>query len=293
MSLAVTAALAPQKAVDTAVRLFSTPLRFAHTERELELLATGNRYSVRSRHGELAAWRFGSAARPAIVLVHGWSGRGAQLRAFVPALLEAGYQVVLFDNVGHGFSDKTPSSLVHLWDGLDAVLSDLEANGSPVKALIGHSLGAAAIGAWLNQTQRELRAVLIAPPISVERHSSHFARRLGIAEPVRRKMQDQLERSLGRRWSDFELPHAVAQVRGPALVIHDAEDREVPQSAGLALACAWSDARFLGTEGLGHRAILRDPAVVRDAIDFISGRVVFAPPPARGAATYGAPAPIL
>ena len=106
MSLAVTSALAPQKAVDTAVRLFSTPPRHAHTAPELALLANGTRYAVRSKHGALAAWRFGSVTHPAIVLVHGWGGRGAQLRVFVPALLEAGYQVVLFDHVGHGFSDK-------------------------------------------------------------------------------------------------------------------------------------------------------------------------------------------
>jgi pimeloyl-ACP methyl ester carboxylesterase len=290
---AVTSALAPAKAVDTAARLFSTPPRFPHSARENELLATGTRYAVRTPHGELAAWRFGHPARPVVLLVHGWGGRGAQLRAFVPALLDAGYQVVLFDHVGHGHSEGAEATLVHFWNDIDAVVGDLEARGRVLAGIVGHSLGAAATGAWLNQTRRSVRTVLVAPPTSVERYSGYFARKLGIAEPVRRAMQEQLERRLGRRWSEFELPHAVANVRAPALVIHDAADREVPHAAGLALARAWKGARFASTQGLGHRLILRDAGVVQDAVDFISQRVAFAPPPARGASVFGAPAPIL
>jgi hypothetical protein len=47
------------------------------------------------------------------------------------------------------------------------------------------------------------------------------------------------------------------------------------------------------TEGLGHRAILRDAQVVIDAVDFIADRVVFPPPPRKGeASAYFEPAPI-
>ena len=293
MRMAVTAALAPGKAVDQAVRLFSTPPRFEHTARELELLATGTCYEVATPYGALAAWRFGRDDRPIVLLVHGWGGRGAQLRAFVPGLLDAGYQVVLFDHVGHGYSEPRESTLVHFLAGIDAVVGEAEGRGAKVVGVIGHSLGAAAAGSWLNRTRREIRAVLIAPPISVERYSGFFARKLGIPEPVRRAMQERFERNLGQRWSQFELPQAVAEVRAQALIIHDAGDREVAQASGIALARTWPGARFSATRGLGHRLILRDPTVVQDAVDFLANEVAFAPPPAIGAAAFDAPAPIL
>jgi pimeloyl-ACP methyl ester carboxylesterase len=291
--LALVSAFAPHRAVDIAARHFSTPPRFEHTPRERELLSTGTRYDVASPRGRLAAWRFGRTDRPAIVLVHGWGGRGAQLGAFVPALLEAGYQAILFDHAGHGLSEGAHSTLVHFGDGLAAVVGDVEARGSAVHGFIGHSLGAAAVSVYLNDTRREAHAVLLAPPVSVERYSGYFARRLGIAEPIRRRMQEHFERALGRRWSDFELPGSVSNVRARALVIHDRDDREVSYGAGLALARAWKDARLVATRGLGHRKILRATDVVQDAVDFLAERVVFAPPPARGESQpYSAPAPI-
>ena len=284
--------VAPGKAVDLAARLFATPPRHGHTEAERAALAQASRYHVSLGFQRLVAWRFGASDRPVVVASHGWGGRGAQFRAFVPVLLEAGYQVVVFDHAGHNESDGRESSLIHFIDGLDAVVRDTESRGARVVALIGHSLGAAAIGAWLNRNRREMDVVLVAPPTSIERYSGHFARRLGIPEKVRRAMQERFERVLGRRWSEFELPHAVAQVRARALVVHDVEDTDVPFAAGLALARAWPGAALEPTRGLGHRRVLRDPGVVRDALDFIAHRVVFAPPPPLGGRTFDAPSPL-
>lgn len=294
VEVAIASAFAPERAVDVASRLFATPPRLAHTARELELLSTGSRFEIREGAMSLMAWRFGRADRPAVLLSHGWGGRGAQLRTYVPALLQEGYQVVLFDHVGHGYSGGVASSLVHFVEGLDAVARHVERDGVAIAGLVGHSLGAAAAGAWLNGNGREVRTVLIAPPTSVERYSNLFAKRLGIPERVRRAMQERFERALGRPWADFELPQSVARVRAPALVVHDLDDDEVSARAGLALARAWPRARFVATRGLGHRGVLRDPDVVRDVVDFIADRVVFAPPPAPGQrASFGAPAPLL
>jgi len=294
LAVAVASVVSRERAIEVAARLFTSPPRHAHTVRELEFLATGTRFDVAALGGHLAAWRFGASERPAVIVSHGWGGRGAQLRSFVPQLLESGYQVVLFDHAAHGLSDGREATLVHFVKGLEAVAAHVEAQGTPVAGIVAHSLGAAAAGAWLNQTRREMRVVLIAPPTSLERYSSYFARRLGIRESIRRAMQERFERRLGFRWSEFELPQSVARMRAAALVIHDAADEDVAFASGLALARAWHGARLVRTQGLGHRAILRDSAVVRDAADFISDRVVFPPPPQRGqASSFGAPAPIL
>ena len=59
LNLAISAVLAPERAVDRAARLFTTPPRFAHTLPERELLATAKGFVVQSAVGRIAAWRFG------------------------------------------------------------------------------------------------------------------------------------------------------------------------------------------------------------------------------------------
>ena len=293
IALGVASAFAPRRAVERAARLFATPPRHPHTTREVELLQTGRGFVVPVGLVRIAAWRFGNSERPAIVFSHGWGGRGAQFRAFVAPLLDAGYQVILFDHEGHGHSEGTEASLIHFLKGLEAVVGHIEKEGARVAGIVGHSLGAAAVAAYLNASRRDIRAVLLASPTSIERYSNYFAQRVGIPESIRSAMQQRFEERLGRRWKEFELPASVADVRAAALVIHDEDDREVPYAGGVALARAWRDARMVRTRGLGHRAILREPEVVQDTLDFIADRTVFPRPLAAGEASpFRAPAPI-
>ncbi len=48
-------------------------------DRERAVLATARPFAVHSRHGRIAAWRWGEG--PVVILTHGWNGRGSQLRA--------------------------------------------------------------------------------------------------------------------------------------------------------------------------------------------------------------------
>ena len=52
-------------------------------------------------------------------------------------------------------------------------------------------------------------------------------------------------------------------------MIHDRDDREVGFEHGERLASAWPNAQLLETHGLGHRRVLRDPAVLAAAVDML------------------------
>lgn len=277
--LQVGAVVAPERAAAQALRLFLSPPARRAGSRDREFLATGEGFVVTSGEARLAAWRFGAADRPAVILSHGWGGRGAQMRAFVPALEAAGFQAVAFDHAGHGLSEGRQSSLIDFCRGLGAVAGAVESRGGRLAGVVGHSLGAAAIAPFLRDTGRALPSVLVAPPASLVGYSARFARSLGLSEGLRANLQRAVERRYGVRWETLELPQSVAGLSAPALVIHDENDAEVPLGAGLAIARAWPDARFVRTAGLGHHAILRDATVAQDAVDFLTGEVRFALPP--------------
>ncbi len=291
--------LAPRFAVKQAMDRFMTPPRFPQPEAEHALLANAAAMDLVMPLGSIRAWRFGERAAPVILFSHGWGGRGAQFRSFVPALLDAGYQVILFDHIGHGQSTGRKSSLVDFWRGLEAVLRALDAQGFMIAGLVGHSLGSAAIASALRSMPLAsgLRTVLIAPPASVIRYSKFFARYLGISERIRDAMQWRFEQRTGVAWHEFELPHSVDRIATKALIVHDRDDRDVGIDSGLAIARAWPDARFRETRRLGHNRILRDRDVIQNVVDFLADRVEFMRPPAAGERSpfernYNEPAPL-
>lgn len=278
--MAAASAIAPHWAVRTASRLFITPPRFAHTPAELAFLSNGRRHDIDSPVGRLAAWQFGDAGSPAIIASHGWGGRGAQFRTFVPALTEAGFQVWLFDHVGHGLSDGKQASLVDFASGVSAVHRHIAQQGLVVHGLMSHSLGSAGVATALRGFARTApisaqRVVMIAPPSSLMRYSHFFARYIGIPERIREAMQWRFEQRYGVKWDEFEMPRAVSGLNAAALVIHDADDRDVSPESGLMVARSWPDARLVRTRGLGHRRILKDRTVVQDTVDFMLDRVAF------------------
>jgi pimeloyl-ACP methyl ester carboxylesterase len=58
----------------------------------------------------------------------------------------------------------------------------------------------------------------------------------------------------------------------PLLVLHDADDREVPFEEGAALAARWRGAVLRESHGLGHNRILRDPEIGVALTEFLLGR---------------------
>ena len=281
VGVSLAAAFAPAWTARKATQWFITPPRILHTPRELQSLAHGTRMSIGSTIGKLAAWRFGDPASPAIIASHGWGGRGAQFREFVPVLTAAGYQVVLFDHVSHGYSEGVEAPITDFAKGIAAVAKHLEQQRIVIAGFVGHSLGCAGIGIALRHELKHLknvRVVQIAPPASLVRYSRFFAKTLGLSERIRAAMQWRLEQKIGVRWSEFEMPRAVESMTAKTLVIHDQHDRDVRIESGLAVARAWPDARFKRTFGLGHRKVLRDAGVINATIDFLQDRVTFSPP---------------
>ena len=281
-STRIAAAIAPAWVARTAAKRFITPPFHAHTPPELRHLRGGRRISIPMRMDTLAAWQFGDRWRPAIIMSHGWGGRGAQFREFVSALVDAGFQVWLFDHVSHGMSEGFEAPITDFAKGVTTVVRAAEAEGTTVAGFVGHSLGCAGIGIALRGELRDLRnirVVQIAPPASLIRYSRFFARVIGLPERIRAAMQWRLEQKIGVNWQEFEMPGAVAALTAKALVIHDQDDKDVRIESGLCVARSWPDARFKRTYGLGHRKILRDQGVIAATADFLANRVEFLPPP--------------
>jgi pimeloyl-ACP methyl ester carboxylesterase len=254
-------AVAPALAAPLAERLFLAPPRYPQPEHETAALAAA-RSTVIDAGTPVTAWTWGHG--PAVLLVHGWGGRGAQLAGFVPPLVANGYSVVTFDAPGHGRSPAPESSLVAFIAAIHAVSRAL----GPVRGVIAHSIGAAAAACAFRDGLRADAAVFLAPPADLTLHADIILETLGFGRRARELMRERVERRLGVPWSTLDVASFAAEMRTPLLVIHDREDAEVPWQEGAIIAQAWPGATLSTTGGLGHRRLVRDRDVVREAVDF-------------------------
>ena len=54
----------------------------------------------------------------------------------------------------------------------------------------------------------------------------------------------------------------LAHVKIPMLLVHDRDDLEIPFEHALKIQQTLRNAELIATSGLGHRRILKDPAVI-------------------------------
>jgi pimeloyl-ACP methyl ester carboxylesterase len=254
-------AVAPAIAARWAENLFCTPP--PRREGDEAFIATGSRFTLASQGQDLAGYYWGSG--PTVVLVHGWGSRASRLSGLAAALVEAGFRVVAYDAPAHGESTGRFASLPEFARALGDVA---EAIG-PIHGLVGHSLGGAAVAMAMRHGLGARRVVLIAPPADVRIFSDHFAQTLAIPPSVQQTMHRNLERRLQIIWDDLHIPTVVRELPAAALVIHDRDDADVPFSHGEEIVGAWAGSRLESTRGLGHRALLRDPAVIGRAVEFM------------------------
>jgi pimeloyl-ACP methyl ester carboxylesterase len=233
------------------------------------LAPPGRPFQVPVLGGMVAGETWGEG--PAVYLVHGWGGWRGQLDALVAPLTEAGYRVVAFDAPSHGDSDPGPegpgrSSVLEFAAALAAVA---EAHG-PAAAVVAHSLGATATALAMRDGLAADRAVFVSPMADPLPYTRAFAARLGFGERVRARLVGRIERRVAMPMSAFAVPAVAGQVATPPLLlVHDRLDSDTGWSDSAAIARAWPAARLVTTSGLGHRRILRDPAVVAEVAGFV------------------------
>lgn len=263
--------------VSIAERLFTSPRRHSRPQRERAILASGRRFTVpvtlrsprwNGARTHVAAWRWGVG--PTVLLVHGWEGRGSQLGALVEPLVAAGLSVVTFDAPAHGDS---PGSRLYLTDQADAI-ADVAAAIGPLHAIVAHSFGCAAtLLAYARGGVDATRNVMISPNVLIDGSLDQFARLVGLDDAERSLLEHQIVSATGMTLESLALERLATPRDASLLAIHDRDDREVPVHHAERLTQVWPSARLHVTEGLGHRRILRDRAVLREVVEAVRAGV--------------------
>lgn len=272
--LGVAARLSPGLAHRQGERLFRTPPPSRRAKVDIAAPAPARRETVASPVGDLALWQTGPADAPAVLLIHGWGGTGAQLGAFVAPLLALGYRVVWFDHPGHGASGQRRVGLPDFVAAIEAISTAC----GPFAAAVGHSLGASAAVLALRRGWPLQRVALLSAPTSIREQLHGFARLFGLPPAIHDGIRRRIEARYAVRLDDIDRLDALADVGLPALVVHDRNDRRVPFAHAERLVRHLPRAQLIATHGLGHFHLIRAADVVHTVADFLAGRQSAVPP---------------
>lgn len=255
-------AVALRPSAEDVAHAFLTPR--APRQRQVLRLESGEVLRIDTPEGEVALQRAGTG--PSILLLHGWEGQAADLAAFVPPLLAAGFSVVAMHLPAHGDSPGTQTSIPQSARALYWVGQAL----GPLHAVLAHSMGTGILSEALHAGLVAQRVVLLSSPARYERYARRFAAAGGLDSEATDTMLKILGARIGADVRDVSLPGRAPHRHQPALFIHSADDRIVAIEDSLASAAAWPGARHLRVDGLGHLRLLTDPGVIAAAVEFVS-----------------------
>lgn len=260
--------VSPRLAADIALRRFTTPLPIPRPEWEKELMAKGAPVVfANGTHGTV----WGQSDAPLVFLVHGWQGRGAQLGKLVEPLLGMGLRVVAWDGPAHGDSSGKSANVRLFAELLGGAAEELAGKSGELLGVVAHSFGAGATTlalakGWL----RAKRVVLVAAPADLEWVVSGFSRRFRFSPAVERSFRQKLESWVGLKTSEVGIAHLAKTIDTPALVVHDEQDEDVPFADAEKIVKNWRGSKLLPLTGVGHRKILKAPAFIEAAKEFIA-----------------------
>ena len=261
--------ISPALAVRAAVRVFTTPLPPKWLQRRTTWTADWKVAHWPFEHAELTVYTQPAQPHgPVALLVHGWGGQARQLLPLAESLAQHGFRPVLLEMPAHGRSAGSTSTLPQFARAIDYAVGRLQQEGHEIGVLAAHSLGASAAAYAASRGLGIGKLVLLAPPASPRAYTRYFAQVFGLRETTRAAMQKHIEAREGVLMQHFE-PRAVApRIRVPTLVVHDRGDGINAFADGQAFAHAIQGAQLLPTEGLGHRKLLRDAAVIAQVVLF-------------------------
>lgn len=256
-----------QAIVKRTYQAFFSPARYEVKPSEREVIEWGNNYHLPFDGGELAITTWGNSG-PAVLLMHGWGGARAQMTGFIDSLLFAGYRVVAYDQPAHGESDGTMTNLLEIAPTMNLIAK----REGPFHAILAHSFGTLITSYAL--VKRNLpfpaRLVYFGAFNQLLESLPRFQVIAGLSDEIMDGFRAMLYENFGRDVLEAITNESLApQIQIPTLMFHDALDNVTPVEDSRAIARVWNYARYIETEGLGHRGALQSKSIHEQVVNFL------------------------
>ena len=163
-----------------------------------------------TEQGRLSYTRDGNEDAPAVILVHGFSTPKFVWNQVTPELVNAGFQVITFDHLGRGYSDRPQGpydSNLYRQELLD-VIKGLELQ-APV-SLVGYSMGGANVIDFTAEYPDQVKQLILIAPAGYMGNSGSLS---ALAKPI---IGDYIATVFGKKYAVKSIREEVSSGAAPA-----------------------------------------------------------------------------
>ena len=238
--------------------LFFKPVSYPNSDAQEKILSRAQTFTFQSQGNTLAAYKWGEG--PAVLFVHGWAGRGAQVCSYVPKLVSKGYSVLAFDHVAHGRSQGSAANYFlfsnAVYDFLDQMAD------TDVCAIVAHSLGASAAINYLWRTKKKTVTIFMAPALYLIEMLDQTFDQYGVPDYIFKIMLDEIGKQTGHSLALENPKDLLKFLSHEIMIVHDTGDKAVAYEDSWNAGILHNNISLVPTKGLGHIRILEDEAIV-------------------------------
>lgn len=259
--------LSPPLAGELCFSIMMRPRRKPIPQDELEVLRKAEKLDFAYNGLRLQGYRWGAGQGPKVLVLHGWESHAGRLGPIIQVLAQKGYEVIAYDAPAHGASEGQTINLLQNAEALRQVLQQI----GPVYALVAHSFGAGSALWMLGESEMGLeKTVSVAAPENAALLIEVFAKALALSPRAQQAATHTFTVKLNRPPESFAIAPRLSQLRLKGLVLHDRQDELIGPDHAERIARAWPGAQLVFSKGLGHRGILRDPAMQQLIVSFLA-----------------------
>ena len=261
------AVISKKKAAQKAFELFCTPLRKSKKQAP-PVFDQAEKLSVKVAGNSVKGFRWNKGGSKKVLILHGFESSSKNFEKYIKPLIQKNYEVLAFDAPAHGLSAGKQITLPLYIDTIRTIYFEM----GTIQSFIAHSFGGLAVSHLIEKIPHDAatKLVLIAPATETKTAIDTFFRFLQLDEAVRKEFEKIIQRKSGAPSTFFSIPRSMEHMKASILWVHDKHDEVTPfKDVQPVINKHYPNARFLITEGLGHRNIYRDSMVIDAVTDFL------------------------
>ena len=216
-------------------------------------------HEIKSLDGTINAYRTGSG--PTVVFVHGWGGAAYQFFPLMRGLTRCGFSALAFDHLGHGQSERKPTTLQQSIATTNFVLHQVSKSSDGLAAVVGHSTGCIAIANARNNLLKDLPLFLIAPIFNYRLFFLKRLVKLDLHSDLLKKYATRFARAYKHEYQKLELARNLDKYGDTTVIAHDRDDPESPLSDSVAFCKKYPLTKLLVTRQCDHLRIINSESV--------------------------------